>query len=75
MFIIYKCLLSLGDSKLLETILSNDFYVCTFGALECKVFNLILLDDPEVLQNQDKDSLEEEEKKKLSAGVEENGVL
>lgn len=35
-FFIMKYLLSLGDTKLIETLLSNDFYLFTFGALECK---------------------------------------
>lgn len=34
LFYIYKYMLSLGDSKLIETLLSNDFYLETFGALE-----------------------------------------
>lgn len=46
-------MLSLGDSKLIETLLSKDFYLDTFGALECKVFiiksNKFKIDDPEVL--------------------------
>jgi len=29
-------MLSLQDSKLIETLLSKDFYLDTFGALECK---------------------------------------
>jgi hypothetical protein len=37
-------MLSLGDSKLLETLLSKDFYMCTLGALEY---------DPEVFSNLD----------------------
>ena len=34
-FSIYKSLISLGDKKLIETLLSNQFYLDTFGALEC----------------------------------------
>ena len=33
-FFIYKYMISLGDSKLIETIMSKDFYLFTFGALE-----------------------------------------
>jgi hypothetical protein len=46
-------MLSLGDSKLLETLLSKEFYIDTLGALECNHSKLILnlyIDDPEILQ-------------------------
>lgn len=34
LFYIHKYMLSLGDTRLIETLLSNDFYMETFGALE-----------------------------------------
>jgi hypothetical protein len=37
LFFIYKYMLSLGDTKIIECLLSQDFYLSTFGALECKV--------------------------------------
>lgn len=36
LFFIYKSMLSLGDTKLIETMLSQEYYLDTFGALECK---------------------------------------
>lgn len=33
-FFIFKYMISLGDSKLIETLISQDFYLDTFGALE-----------------------------------------
>ena len=33
-FYIYKNMISLGDSKLIETLVSKDFYLDTFAALE-----------------------------------------
>ena len=59
LFIIYKSILSLGESKVIETMLSNDHFMGTFGALECNFSNYHLLDDPEVLSNQEKSILEE----------------
>ena len=35
MFQFFKGVLSLGDTKLIETLLSADFYLTTLGALEC----------------------------------------
>jgi hypothetical protein len=65
-FAIYKGLLSLGDRKVIEVLLSNAFYLDTFGALECTDIlssNLILIiDDPEVLQNNAQNVLDEEYK-------------
>jgi hypothetical protein len=41
-FNIYKAMLSLGDSKLIELLLSKDYYLDTLGALECKLnFRLV----------------------------------
>jgi hypothetical protein len=44
-------MLSLGDSKVIETLLSKEFFIDTLGALECNFFSTltIFLDDPEVL--------------------------
>jgi len=36
LFYITKYMLQLGDSKLIETMLSNEFYLTIFGCLECK---------------------------------------
>lgn len=36
MFHFFKGVLSLGDSKLIETLLSKDLFMTTLGALECK---------------------------------------
>ena len=36
LFFIYKYMLSLGDTKIIETLFSQDYYVSSFGALECK---------------------------------------
>jgi hypothetical protein len=35
-FAIIKGLISLGDRKVIEVLLSNQFFLLTFGALECK---------------------------------------
>ncbi len=49
-FAIYKGLISLGDRKVIEVLLSNEFYLDTFGALECKHRKIVtVIDDPEVL--------------------------
>ena len=42
MFHLYKAMLSLGDSKIIEALLSKEFYMFTLGALEY---------DPEVYQS------------------------
>ena len=34
LFYIYKLLLGLGDQRLIETLVSDQFYMSTFGALE-----------------------------------------
>lgn len=52
-FMIYKGFLSLGDSKIIETLMTNDFYLDTFGALECMYIfkinvNIKYIDDPEI---------------------------
>ena len=46
-------MLSLGDTKLIETMLSQEYYLDTFGALECKyhIIPYIYLDDPEIINN------------------------
>ncbi len=52
LFYITKYMLQLCDTKLIETLLSNDFYLTTFGCLECKIFILLLkftIDDPELI--------------------------
>ena len=54
MFHFFKGALSLGDSKLIETLLSKDFFMTTLGALECMsyhIFLILLVDDPEVMQS------------------------
>jgi len=53
MFHFFKALLSLNDTKLLETLLSKDFYMLTLGALECKICTkktYFCIDDPDVVQ-------------------------
>ena len=37
LFYIAKYMLSLGDTKLIEVLLSQEYYLDTFGALECKL--------------------------------------
>lgn len=34
LFLVYKALLNISDMKLLETLLSDKYYECTFGVLE-----------------------------------------
>jgi Component of IIS longevity pathway SMK-1 len=52
LFFIYKSMLSLGDTKLIETMLSQEYYLDTFGALECNYYKYhIYLDDPEIINN------------------------
>lgn len=36
LFYITKYMLQLGDNKLIEVMLSNEFYLTIFGCLECK---------------------------------------
>jgi hypothetical protein len=48
-FFIVKTLLSLGERKLIEMMLSDEYYLFTFGCLECNYQWLILLDDPDVI--------------------------
>lgn len=38
LFYIYKYMLSLGDTKLIEVLLSKEFFMDTLGALECKSY-------------------------------------
>jgi hypothetical protein len=45
-FFIYKYMISLGDSKLIETLMSKDFFLDTFAALEY---------DPELMNTNKKD--------------------
>jgi hypothetical protein len=50
LFYIYKYMISLGDNKLIETLLSPEHYTQTFGALECKsiIHLTFYIDDPEL---------------------------
>lgn len=54
MFHFFKGALSLGDSKLIETLLKKEYFMTTLGALECKFlsylpYNSHFIDDPEVV--------------------------
>lgn len=44
MFSFFKGALSLGDTKLIETLLSAEFFMTTLGALECKLFDELIFD-------------------------------
>lgn len=37
-FLIYKALLSFGNQQIIEIMLSDNYFISTFGALECKLF-------------------------------------
>lgn len=45
-------MLSLGDTKLIESLLSPEFYMDTFGALECKSYFINpFADDPDLFNS------------------------
>ena len=50
LFNIYKAMLSLGDTKIIECLLSQEYYLDTFGALECnyQTYLIIDIDDPDL---------------------------
>ena len=50
LFYITKYMLQLGDNKLIEVMLSNEFYLTIFGCLECKynISNKRCIVDPEL---------------------------
>lgn len=57
-FYIYKNIVTYGEQKVLETLLSDEFYLEMFGAFERKL--LLLVGDPSYL-NQDLDLTSENE--------------